>query len=270
MIRFIAIILLHALLIVPSTQATLKKIELAGTHCSNDYRHTVKCSNNHCIRVIVSEPIPNQTNELVIYLHGDNPVGGASYMSEVASNFPSPNRLNISFIRPGYFDDEGNFSTGSSSGRRDHYTKENIDVIAEAILHLKDHYHAKRVLIVGHSGGAAIASLLLNFYPKLINDVLLINCPCDLKQWRHDWTQSLSPIEHLQMISPRARIHVVSGTNDEIVMPELGKKYVERLVKDHRNAQFYLGLGMKHDLNDPVTREIALKSIQNFLDEATH
>ena len=137
------------------------------------------------------------------------------------------------------------------------------------ILNLKKHYKPKRVLIIGHSGGAAIASLILNFYPELIDGALLINCPCDLKHWRPDWEQSLSPIEHIDHINPKIPVRIISGAEDDVVFPELGKNYTQQLIKNKHNAKFYLGIGMKHNLSDQATKEIVLKSIQKFLEEAT-
>lgn len=255
-------------------RAAIKEIDLEASKCTSDYYSVVNSLSNHCIR-LVSDAKKDQAEELVIYLHGDYGIGGASYMSTIASSFSKPNRINIALIRPGYFDDQGNFSTGNSlgvtstqiAGRLDNYTRENVDIIADAILNLKKHYKAKRVLIIGHSGGAAIAALIANYYPQLIDGVHLINCPCDLKQWRPDWMQSLSPIEHFDKISKKAVVRVISGAADDVIPPELGKNFTQQLFNNQNNAKFYLGIGMKHDLSDPQTREIVLKSIQGFLDE---
>jgi predicted esterase len=259
--------------------AAIKEIDLQSSKCSSDYRSAVNSLKNDCIRLVTPDPLTTQSDELVIYLHGDYGIGGSSYMSTmVASHFPKPNRMNIALIRPGYFDDEGNFSTGNSlgvinsfkyTGRLDNYTRDNVDIIADAILNLKKHYKSKRVLIIGHSGGAAIASLILNFYPQLTDGALLINCPCDLKHWRPDWEQSLSPIEHIDHISPKVPVRIISGAEDDAVFPELGKNYTQQLIKNHKNAKFYLGIGMKHNMSDQGTREIALKSIEKFLEEAS-
>lgn len=263
-------------LVAQQLHATIKEIDLQNSKCPTDYRSAVNSLKEHCIRLVTPDPLITQSDELVIYLHGDYGVGGSSYMSGIASHFSKANRINIALIRPGYFDDEGNFSSGNSlgvtntgkyAGRLDNYTRDNVDIIADAILNLKNHYKSKRILIIGHSGGAAIASLILNYYPQLIDGALLINCPCDLKYWRPDWAQSLSPIEHIDLISPKAHVRIISGAEDDVVFPELGKNYAQQLINNHKNVKFYLGLGMKHNLNDQVTREIVLKSIEKFLDE---
>lgn len=254
--------------------AAIKPIDIKNTSCDSDYRTAVYSLKEHCIRLVSPDVPKKHAEDLVIYIHGDYGVGGSSYMSEIASHFSKSNRMNIALIRPGYYDDEGNFSTGDSlgvtstkiAGRLDNYTRENVDIIADAILNLKQHYQSKRVIVVGYSGGAAIAALILNFYPQLIDKVMLINCPCDLKQWRPDWERSLSPIEHINNVSPRASINILSGAEDDVVPPELCKKYVQELNKTNNKTEFFLGIEMKHNLNDEKTKSMVLQHIQNFLD----
>lgn len=257
-----------------SSLAAIKHIDIKNASCKSDYYTAVSSLDDHCIRLVSSDRKRNQAEELIIYLHGDYGIGGSSYMSEIASHFSKPNRMNIAIIRPGYYDDEGNFSSGNSlgvtstkiAGRLDNYTRENVDIIADAISNLKQHYKSKWVIVVGHSGGAAIAALILNFYPQLIDKVLLINCPCDLKQWRPDWEHSLSPIEHINNISPKVSIHILSGAAEDVVPPELSKKYAQELNKINSKTEFFLGIGMKHNLNDEATKSMVLQHIQNFLD----
>ena len=255
--------------------ALIKHVDIKNTSCDSDYYSSVSSLKDHCIRLVSPDNQKKQAEELIFYLHGDYGTGGSSYMSEIASQFAKPNRMNIALIRPGYFDDKGHFSTGNSlgvtstkiAGRLDNYTRENVDIIADAISNLKQHYKSKRVFVVGHSGGAAIAALILNHYPQLVDKVLLINCPCDLKQWRPDWEQSLSPIEHINNISPKATINILSGAADDVVPPELCKKYAEELNKINNNTEFFLGIGMKHNLNDEATKNMVLQHIRNFLDK---
>ncbi len=272
-IKFVAMFSLF--LVAQPSFGVIKEIDLKNTKCTSDYQTVVKSLNDQCIRLVTPDAPQKETEELIIYLHGDYGIDGASYMSSFASKFPKSYRMNIALIRPGYFDDKGNFSTGSAlgvtstkiAGRLDNYTRENVDIVADAILNLKKHYKPKQILLIGHSGGAAMAALLLNFYPQLIDGALLINCPCDVKKWKPDWEKSLSPIENINHIRQKAIVHVISGAGDEVVLPELGKFYTQELLKNRNNAKFFLGIEMKHNLNDEKTGEMVLKSIQTFLDE---
>lgn len=252
----------------------IKEIDLKNTQCKVDYAKYVNANNNHCLRLITVGNMLTHPDELIIYLHGDNGVGGASYMSTIGSHFTKNKRMHIALIRPGYFDDEANFSTGTSlgvsstkiAGRLDNYTRENVQIIGQAITNLKNHYQPKKIWLVGHSGGGAIAALLLNEFPNLANGALLINCPCDVKHWRPDWANSLSPIEHINNIPKNAKVIVLNGTMDDVVWPELGKAYAQELVKNGVDAKFYMGIGMKHDLSDKATRDSTMSAIKAFLE----
>lgn len=250
--------------------AQIKAVPL-NEECINDYKTMIR-SKSVCLRLITDQSIKTP-NQLVIYLHGDNGTGGSSYMSQVASHFTKADRVNIAIIRPGYFDNEGHFSGGNSlgvssfqvAGRLDNYTKENISIIGHAIENLKQHYQPKRLLLVGHSGGAAIAALLLNEFPGVADGALLINCPTDIKRWRPDWHNSLSPIEHIDHIPHKTVVQLITGADDDVVWPELAKKYTEVLAKKGVHATFYLGLGMGHNFSNEQTRAIAIKAIDAFL-----
>ncbi len=264
--------------LIQNVAAQIKEIPLQDQSCNVDYQTTINSINNNCLRLVTTDTLSNP-EELIIYLHGDYGVGGASYMSTLGAQFKNPSRLNVALIRPGYFDDEGNFSTGNNlgvtttniSGRLDNYTLENIDIIGNAIINLKNHYKPKRLILIGHSGGAAIAALILNNYPQLANGALLINCPCDVRQFRPDWKKSLSPIQHVSQVSNTAVIHVLSGALDDVVMPEMGKLYAQQLNQKGIPAKFYLGLGMGHNLKDKESALVleSMKSLQEELNKAT-
>lgn len=273
--KIIKFTVLCLLIFAQTLYAKSTQIHLKDEKCANDYYNSVSSLKNECIRLLSKDEKQQQADELVIYLHGDYYVGGVDYLKDVSAHFSKAKRMNFALVRPGYYDAQGNFSTGNAlgitstkvAGVLDNYTKENIDIIADGILNLKKHYHAKRVLLVGHSGGGAIASLLLNFYPQLIDGALLINCPCDLKHWRPDWEKSLSPIEHIDNISKKALIHVLAGSDDDIVAPMLSKNYAQQLTKNQFKVKFYFGLNMKHSLDDATTRETVIESIGSFLEQ---
>ena len=75
-------------------------------------------------------------------------------------------------------------STAESFGHRDNETAENIDDIADAIKTLKRVYRPRKAVLVGHSGGATVASVILGRYPGLADGTVLVSSPCDLVAWR--------------------------------------------------------------------------------------
>jgi pimeloyl-ACP methyl ester carboxylesterase len=260
------------LLIGTPLSATIKEVDLSGK-CKADFVSNVDSINNECIRLNTIGQQQSNPEELVIFLHGDF---GATGVHSLLSQLSKSNRMIIALVRPGYFDNDGNFSTGSYlgvtpsgiAGQLDSYTQNNIDIIGNAILKLKQHYKPKRLLLIGHSGGAALSGLLLNAFPNLADGALLINCPCDIKRWRPGWVKSLSPIDNITNIPSQTIIRVISGSIDEQVYPELAKSYTEQLIKNGKNAKFYLGMGLEHNLPDaPTSRKIVLESMTTFLHE---
>lgn len=193
---------------------------------------------------------------LFIVLHGDTPEGGPStYAYTEAQHLQDaapPGSVTVAMIRPGYFDDQGNTSEGSNSDRRDSYTPANIAAIAGAILTLKSRYHPRRVVLVGHSGGAAIAGVILGKYPHLADAAVLVSCPCDIVQWRatrggRPWTQSESPSAYVDRIPTDAQLVAITGSLDTNTPPFLGRRHASDAAARGVAEKFVLLPGADHN-----------------------
>jgi pimeloyl-ACP methyl ester carboxylesterase len=89
---------------------------------------------------------------------------------------------------------------------------------------LKRRYHAGTVVVVGHSGGAAIAANMLGRHPALIDAALVVSCPCDVEKWRQHMFQltgqpvfqgtidTLSPVEQITGMSDQANVTMMVGS----------------------------------------------------------
>jgi len=88
-------------------------------------------------------------------------------------------------LRPGYSDPAGDRSSGDL-GRAiaDNYTPEVVDAVARAARELSNAYHATKIVLVAHSGGAAVAADLLGRHPGLARGAVLVGCACDPTAWR--------------------------------------------------------------------------------------
>jgi pimeloyl-ACP methyl ester carboxylesterase len=76
-------------------------------------------------------------------------------------------------LRPGYKDDTGEQSEGKRGlTTGDNYTPEVVDAVASATDQLRTRFHPARTVLVGHSGGAAIAANVLGRWP------LAVQGPC--------------------------------------------------------------------------------------------
>jgi len=185
---------------------------------------------------------------MLVWLHGDVSSGGpANYHFPIAENaakeFAASKTLSVAIVRPGYPDGDGNSSTvdANQGGRSDHYTKDNVTEVATAIEHLRKHFNPQKVILIGHSGGAATSAVILGLRPALVEGALLVSCPCDLVPWRTGrkaWTRSEDPIKWTEQVSPHARIVALTGDRDDNTLPGLAQTYVQTLKARNINAVF--------------------------------
>lgn len=190
-----------------------------------------------------AEPAP-----LVVWLHGDVSSGGpADYHFARAKQFSqdNPSVQSVALVRPGYPDGSGESSSVSllSAGRSDHYSKDNLAEVGAAIERLRKQYNASRVVVVGHSGGAATTAVLLGMQPGLIDAAVLVACPCDLVAWRtgrRPWSGSENPIKWADRIPSTTRVVAITGAQDDNTLPELARNYTDTLRARQLDATFIL------------------------------
>jgi dienelactone hydrolase len=188
--------------------------------------------------VLSSTPI------LLVVLHGDSPLRDPSYHYDFAEQASQQNQdlVAVALLRPGYKDPQGHQSDGEKGQAiGDNYNVTNTDAIADAIGVLKRRWRARRVVVAGHSGGAAITANILGRHPALIDAALLVSCPCDVERWRQhmaafyegkpaaalfrDKIETLSPIDLVKGISPRAEITMIVGSQDDVAPVDLTVAY---------------------------------------------
>ncbi len=218
--------------------------------CKSDNFSRVSAK-GECLRIITENKIKNP-RALVVLIHGDGSRGGPSdYLSRRAyKTNPEANRfVVVSLIRPGYFDSKGNYSTGSSNNRRDNYTRYNVDVVASALKNLNDFYKPKKLIVAGHSGGAAIAGNIIGKYPLLVDGAVLAACPCNIPRWRasrnSSWT-SLSPSTFAGNVK-NTKVIAIAGADDTNTFSSLMSNYINRLKKNGVDAEFKLLTGVSHN-----------------------
>jgi pimeloyl-ACP methyl ester carboxylesterase len=177
---------------------------------------------------------------LVVVLHGDAPFSRPGYQNTFAATVAVTHRdvVAVGLLRPGYTDPQGNTSDGAwglTTG--DNWNATNTDAIAHAIGELKRRYHARKVVVAGHSGGAAIAANMLGRHPEVIDAALLVSCPCDVEKWRQHMFQltgqpvfqgeidTLSPVEQITGMSDQAHVTMMVGSQDNVTPPGLSERY---------------------------------------------
>jgi predicted esterase len=186
---------------------------------------------------------PDAAAPLVVVLHGDAPFRHPGYQYGFADDIANaaPGTRVVGLMRPGYADPYGARSDGDrgfASG--ENYTEEVVHDVAAAIRELQSAWHAPSIMLVGHSGGSAIAANIAALEPGLVRHLFVVSCPCDVPafrkhmaamQWSPMWlmpAKSLSPIETLDRMDAATIVTVFSGAEDPVTLPRYAEAYVEK------------------------------------------
>ena len=202
----------------------------------------------HCLAIKTHLPASSSTKTLVVVLHGDLSSGNdADYIIRVARRAASYGAIGVAMARPGYTLD-GRTSSGTATrdqSRDDRYTAYEISSIAAAVSALKKHHGARRVVMVGHSGGAVFSGVMLGMSAPLVDVAILVSCPCDVPRWRssHGWRpleSAESPIDYLSDAPKSARIIALTGKRDKNTWPEIARDYIQRARGIGLDAKFLM------------------------------
>lgn len=195
-------------------------------------------------RLYGSPPPAGSRAVLVVVLHGDAPFENPSYQYAFAKRVATamPGTIAAALLRPGYADGLGAQSKGTRGlATGDNYTPADVDAIDAAIERLKATYRPARTILVGHSGGAAIAADILARHPGTAHAAFLVGCPCDVPAWRSYmmrrqpapvWTlpvSSLSPVALARDVPAGDRIELVVGQLDDVVPKRFSDEYAAAL-----------------------------------------
>ncbi len=230
--------------------------EIIKAYCSPADHLNWVVGEDECLRVITHITGDSASPDaLVVYLHGDGYRGGPSdYLQHTASKIDKKNVAHVTLMRPGYYDSENHSSTGISnrkSKRGTNYNSHNVKEIALAIQKLKEYHKPNKTIVVGHSGGAAIAALILGRHPTITDGAILAACPCNVNKWvqmagSKSGVGALSPQDYVEQIRPDASVIALTGTNDKNTFPVLAVEYIEKLKMTNINARYIAVDGETH------------------------
>jgi pimeloyl-ACP methyl ester carboxylesterase len=195
---------------------------------------------------------------LVVVLHGD--LGLANVLAINAAS-QIHGIVAAALVRPGYTDGDGDTSDGvKGNATGDNYTPEVLNQLDAAIRPLKSQFHSSAVVLVGHSGGAAISADLIARDNGLARAALLLSCPCDVPTWRKHmntlrpnplWDKpvtSISPMGVVSEISPKTEIWMMVGDKDDIAPPEFTERYAAALRKHGIESHVTILPGRGHNI----------------------
>ena len=219
---------------------------------------------------------------LVIVVHGDSSDGSPStyhYRFAERAAAAIPDAVVAAVLRPGYSDGEDTSDGLRGLATGDNWTPEIVNAVASVLSELKDRYHPRRVILVGHSGGAAIIGNLLGRQGAAAADgALLVSCPCDLAAWRRHmqsvkggavWerpVRSLSPLALVDNVPASAKIWLLVGSEDERTPSTLTLAYAEALRQRNVAVNVTVAPSLAHNiLLEPIAME-RLKEVVGTID----
>ena len=259
---------LALLIVAPSCAGGQTPIDTAGTA-----RWVTVGEQRIKTRVHASRDV-GEGSTLVVALGGDGG-GPAPYVFSRRAAAAIDNVVVAAVVRPGYTDEVGDRSDGERGLRvGDNYTAEVVDVIAEVISDLKASFGASRVVVVGHSGGAAITAALLGRHPAAIDGALLVACPCDVAAWRRHmhsvrgrdvWlgpVDAVSPITVAEYVSRSVRVRMIVGSDDQTTPEELTVEYAEALQARTVDVAVTIVPGLGHNI---LLEPIVLAELQQLI-----
>ncbi len=204
---------------------------------------------------------PNQASPpvLVVLLHGDSGGGLAQRhldrWAKTANILSGPNQTLVFLVRPGYRSPVGD-SSGWANPHDDDYTAGNVTRVATALQNLRVRHNASKVIVVGHSGGAAIAALVLGRFPSSLDGAILLGCPCDVSPWRQHrgaqrgrqtpWPNSLNPMDAAANIPTDKVVLAVTGSLDDNTLPLFAQAWISAVSARGVNARFILAPDLDH------------------------
>jgi pimeloyl-ACP methyl ester carboxylesterase len=221
---------------------------------------------------------PAASAPLIVVLHGDAPFINPRYQYAVAADLANavPGKPVVALMRPGYADAYGARSDGDRGfALGENYTLDVANDIADAIQSLKQQWGAPSVILVGHSGGAAVAANIAALTPGLVRHVVLVACPCDVPafrrhmarwQWNLMWlwpVHSLSPMQTLDRLEKRTRVTAISGAKDPVTLPEYARDYIAKAKSRGISASLIILANKGHEiLDDPAVIKEVSQAVQ--------
>ena len=248
---------------------------LAKSACSNIDREILVAE--RCTKIETYKSQKNSDNPtLAIVLHGDSAFIRPFVQNRVAQKIAenNDNVIAVGMLRPGYKDDFGRKSDGEMGLTvGDNYDDERVKQITDAIKSLKHIHKAGKVVLIGHSGGAAITTRIIGLYPNLIDHAVAISCPCNINAWRKDMLLRneyepfrgdlpiSSPIELATNVSDKIKISLLVAKKDDVTKPYLTKQYYTELKKQGKHVEMKIIEGGHNIFQTNAAMEIISKAL---------
>ena len=188
-----------------------------------------------------SESLQKLQKELHVYLDGDGTPGNSDPTSSnplILSLMAQDKAPSILLGRPCYHSLNRLPICHEMLWTSKRYSKEIVDSMVAALKGWLQKYPAQKVILIGYSGGGALAALMADKIPT-VQTVLTVAANLDVDGWSqaHGYpplSESLNPITEKKLSSRIRQIHL-AGSDDDIVPAAIVKSY-----SDQQQAYYHL------------------------------
>jgi len=122
---------------------------------------------------------------------------------------------------------------------------------------LKTHHDAGKLVVVGHSAGAAYAGAMLGKFPGLIDSAILVSttCDADLFYRAHFWggaPANESTLKYADKVPKNTQVIFFTGSNDGFTPISLARSCHETLLTNGVRSSLYEVANAGHDFDNKM------------------
>ncbi|WP_202905006.1 alpha/beta hydrolase family protein [Neptunomonas antarctica] len=234
---FLAVLaMLHGCVSIPSVQDRTKNAQQLAAQQGWE-AHIIKTPS---FNLMSYQPPMHQIEQLTIYIEGD---GLAWITSRQVSSNPTPSNplalklalsdstsTSVYLARPCQFvTDKYRHGCENKYWTNARFSPEVISAMNQAVSQLKEKFQASRLVLVGYSGGGAVAALLASMRDDVVK-LITIAGNLDHQEWTdfHHISPlkgSLNAADYRQQLSAIEQIHFV-GEKDKVIPPFLAQRFI--------------------------------------------
>ena len=200
---------------------------------------------------LVGEAYGSGKSALVVIIHGDStkdePVDWSYRMARLLSERFADATF-VGLLRPGYRDKQSRRSPGPRPTTPHQYTDENIDMVGASLTAMKRDLRPAKVILVGRSGGSAMAGTVAGRFPGIADSIILIGCPCTRQSVYG--SRNRAPMDYLGKYARTTRITAITGSRDDRTPPAHARSFVAAANARGLEATFVEVHGATHNFRD--------------------
>ena len=235
------------------------ELDANGECLHEDFENRISAAGQCLVLDTYKSPKAETKPLLVVFVHGDG-LGNRGHrwvqrFRDAIPDIPERNLVIVALTRPGYQNGR-ELSTGQNHYREgDAYRPYIVKSVAGAIMRLAKHHDAKKIAVIGHSGGGTILGAGLGTEPTFRPDLsVMVASTFNVPKWvayrgfrRWPTAKSLSPHKFTADVPTTVEVVVITGSSDSNAIPELAREYVDLMKRDGKNARFVEVDGAGHN-----------------------